>query len=190
MEEIIACMNIYFKIILLLSLLVTIPCKANVIASPKITKEIITLSNNSEKKTTPTITIEQQNMINFAKKYIGTRYVWGGTTPKGFDCSGFIQYVYKHSHIAIPRTTAAYTQLFNKSIPLKKAQVGDLIVFTGTNLKIRKPGHAGIITEVKPDSLKFIHSSSSKKHFGVTETSYYQSGYPKRFLAVIQMPKP
>ncbi|MEC6883675.1 C40 family peptidase [Photobacterium piscicola] len=183
-------MNKYFKIMLPLSLLLTLSCESNVRASPHIIKEINVLPNKNTNQVKPITTIEQQKMINFAKKYIGTRYVWGGTTPKGFDCSGFIQYVYKHSHISIPRTTAAYTQLFNKSIPLKNAQIGDLIVFTGTNLKIRKPGHAGIITEVKPGLIKFIHSSSSKKHFGVTETSYYHSGYPKRFLAVIQMPKP
>ncbi|MEC6825301.1 C40 family peptidase [Photobacterium piscicola] len=183
-------MNKYFKIIFPLSLLVVISCESNVNASPEKTSEINILEFKNANQSKPIITIEQQRMIHFAKKHIGTRYVWGGTTPKGFDCSGFIQYVYKHSHISIPRTTASYTRLFNKSVPIKNAQVGDLIVFTGTNSKIRKPGHAGIITEVKPGLIKFIHSSSSKKHFGVTETSYYHSGYPKRFLAVIQMPKP
>ncbi|WP_297481819.1 C40 family peptidase [uncultured Photobacterium sp.] len=183
-------MNKYLKIILPLSLLLIIACESNASAEPKITKEINTLPNKNTSKSKSIVTIEQKKMINFARKYLGTRYVWGGATPRGFDCSGFIQYVYKHSHISIPRTTAAYPQLFNKSIPLKKAQVGDLIVFTGTNAKIRKPGHAGIITEVKPGSIKFIHSSSSKKHFGVSETSYYQSGYPKRFLTVVKMPKP
>ncbi|MCD9531395.1 C40 family peptidase [Photobacterium carnosum] len=183
-------MNIYFKAILPLSLLFVVACESNVNASPQTIKEISIFHKKNIRQSTATKTTENHKMISFAKQYLGTRYVWGGITPKGFDCSGFIQYVYKHFDIYIPRTTASYTQLFDKSIPLKKAKVGDLIIFTGTNLKIRKPGHAGIITEVKPGRLKFIHSSSSKKHFGVTETSYYQSGYPKRFLTVIQMPNP
>lgn len=126
-------------------------------------------------------------MINFARRYLGTKYVWGGASPKGFDCSGFIQYVYKKHNISIPRTTAAYPSLFHKKVSLSNAKVGDLIVFTGTNPNIRKPGHAGIITDIKKGSLKFIHSSSSKKHFGVSETDYYKSGYPKRFLTVVRM---
>ena len=45
----------------------------------------------------------------------------------------------------------------------------------------------GIITEVGKGKLKFVHSSSSRKHFGVTETNYYKSGYPKRYLTVVRM---
>lgn len=129
----------------------------------------------------------EQEMISYARTFIGTKYVWGGSTPKGFDCSGFIQYIYNNYSIKIPRTTSEYPQLFTKSVMLKDAQVGDLIIFTGTDPNVRKPGHAGIISEIKNDSIKFVHSSSSKKHFGVTETSYYKSGYPKRFLTVIRM---
>ncbi|SMY38129.1 D-gamma-glutamyl-meso-diaminopimelic acid endopeptidase CwlS precursor [Photobacterium malacitanum] len=180
--------NLSLKHILPLSLLLLITCVTKANASPQHTSTLKILDNNVGQQPRK-VTIEQQ-MINFARENIGIPYVWGGTSPNGFDCSGFIKYVYNHFNISIPRTTAAYTQLFKHSIPLKDAKVGDLIVFTGTNLKIRRPGHAGIITEVKPGIVKFIHSSSSKKHFGVTETSYYQSGYPKRYLAVIRMPNP
>ncbi|PTB32597.1 C40 family peptidase [Photobacterium phosphoreum] len=186
--------KIYLKRILPLSFLLLIACETHVNAASPVTKETpnktIPSSQQNHTKNQSKAKIEQRKMIAFARKYIGTRYVWGGVTPKGFDCSGFIKYIYNHFNISIPRTTAGYTQLFNHSIALKDAKIGDLIVFTGTNLKIRKPGHAGIITEIKPGLIKFIHSSSSKKHFGVTETSYYQSGYPKRYLTVIRMPNP
>ncbi|MCD9485144.1 NlpC/P60 family protein [Photobacterium phosphoreum] len=186
--------KIYLKRILPLSFLLLIACETHVNAASQVTKETpnktIPSSQQNHTKNQSKAKIEQRKMIDFARKYIGTRYVWGGVTPKGFDCSGFIKYIYNHFNISIPRTTAGYTQLFNHSIALKDAKIGDLIVFTGTNLKIRKPGHAGIITEIKPGVIKFIHSSSSKKHFGVTETSYYQSGYPKRYLTVIRMPNP
>ncbi|BAJ01225.1 lipoprotein, NLP/P60 family [Shewanella violacea DSS12] len=130
----------------------------------------------------------QSDIIEFARQFKGVTYQWGGASPKGFDCSGYLQYVYNHYSIAIPRTTSQYPKLFGHKVSIKQAKVGDLIVFTGTNPRIKKPGHAGIITGVGEHTLTFLHSSSSKKHFGVTETDYYKSGYPKRFLAVISMP--
>lgn len=129
----------------------------------------------------------QTEMIDYARRFLGTQYIYGGSTPKGFDCSGYIQYVYRKFDINIPRTTAAYPSLYANKVSLEDAKVGDLIVFTGTNPNIRKPGHAGIITEIGDGKLSFIHSSSSKKHFGVTETNYYKSGYPRRFLTVVSM---
>ncbi|WP_232525230.1 C40 family peptidase [Motilimonas pumila] len=132
---------------------------------------------------------EQDAMIQYARQYIGVDYLWGGASPKGFDCSGYIQYVYNKYDINIPRTTRGYTDLYQYSVPLREAQVGDLIVFTGTDAKKRVPGHAGIISHIEEGKLLFLHSSSSKKHYGVTETNYYKSGYPKRFLTVIRLPQ-
>ncbi|WP_243641837.1 C40 family peptidase [Vibrio sinensis] len=148
--------------------------------APKANAADVSSSKEDDEKT--------EKMINFARQYLGTDYVWGGTTPRqGFDCSGYIQYVYHKFNIKIPRTTAHYPSLYGNKVSINDAQVGDLIIFTGTNPKIRKPGHAGIITKVGDGKLSFIHSSSSKKHFGVSETDYYKSGYPKRFLTVVRM---
>lgn len=128
-----------------------------------------------------------QQMIAFARDYIGTDYKWGGNTPSGFDCSGFIKFVYNEFNIDIPRTTSQYPSLYKNRVDFDKAQVGDLIIFTGTDPKVRKPGHAGIITQVGEGKLHFIHSSSSKKHYGVTETNYFKSGYPKRYLSIVRL---
>ena len=57
--------------------------------------------------------------------FLGVPYVWGGTTPSGFDCSGFVQYVYSHFGINLGRTT--YTQQYaGTKISVASAQAGDL----------------------------------------------------------------
>ena len=64
-----------------------------------------------------------------AVSFLGTPYVWGGTTPDGFDCSGFVQYLYKQTFgIELPRTT--YTQQYEgKEVSFKNLQMGDLLFF-------------------------------------------------------------
>jgi hypothetical protein len=76
-------------------------------------------------------------------QYIGTPYVWGGESPKGFDCSGFAQYLYGKAGIRIPRTT--YTQWqTGHSVPQGQLQPGDLVFFRGSDSKGGLPGHVGV----------------------------------------------
>lgn len=67
-----------------------------------------------------------QDIVNYAKQFIGVPYVWGGTTPSGFDCSGLVQYVYNNFGISLPRTT--YDQI-NQGVAVSRdsLQLGDLI---------------------------------------------------------------
>ncbi len=76
-----------------------------------------------------------EEIVDYAKGFMGTPYLWGGTTPNGFDCSGFVQYVYNNFGISLPRTT---TQQVKAGIEVSKSdlQIGDL-VFTSA-------GHVGI----------------------------------------------
>ncbi len=66
----------------------------------------------------------------YAQSFIGTPYVWGGSTPSGFDCSGLTQYVYAHFGKQIGRNTIAQESA-GAHIPVSQAQVGDLL-FWGT----------------------------------------------------------
>lgn len=77
--------------------------------------------------------------VQIASQYIGTPYVWGGTTPNGFDCSGLMQYVYKQMGIDLSRTT--YTQV-NEGIPVAKEnlQQGDLVFFKDNSGDIHHVG--------------------------------------------------
>lgn len=78
-------------------------------------------------------------VVEYAKKFIGVPYLWGGTTPSGFDCSGFTQYVFAHFGRSIGRTT--YEQI-NAGTAVSKGQLqpGDLVLF-GT---VSNPHHVGI----------------------------------------------
>jgi cell wall-associated NlpC family hydrolase len=69
-----------------------------------------------------------QEIVSYAEKFIGTPYVWGGESPSGFDCSGFVQYVFRHVGVSLPRTSAEQAQVgsvINKS----DLQPGDLVYF-------------------------------------------------------------
>ena len=68
--------------------------------------------------------------IDIAKRYIGTPYVFGGTSPSGFDCSGFVQYVYAQLGVSLPRTASAQAQSGTR-VSASEARPGDIISFTG-----------------------------------------------------------
>ena len=87
--------------------------------------------------TTPTVS-KAQMVMDEAKKYIGTPYLWGGNTPAGFDCSGFTSYVYNKVGVSIPRTAATqWSGLKAVSTP----QPGDLVFF---ETYAPGPTHVGI----------------------------------------------
>ena len=125
-------------------------------------------------------------IVSLAKKQLGTPYKWGGTNPKGFDCSGLIYFVFKKINFTVPRSSSSY-QSIKDTVSIKEVQVGDILVFTGTNPKNRKPGHLGIVTSIEENEIIFIHSSSSKKHSGVVESKLYSTGYKKRYIKTIRV---
>lgn len=83
-----------------------------------------------------TVSTPGQNVVDYAKNFIGVPYVYGGSTPSGFDCSGFVQYVYKNFAISLPRTS--YSQMYaGYAVSTAEMEPGDIIVFRGG-------GHVGI----------------------------------------------
>ncbi|WP_033543279.1 C40 family peptidase [Planococcus sp. CAU13] len=93
-------------------------------------------------------------LVATAKQYLGVPYKWSGTTPSGFDCSGYVQFVFAKNGVSLPRTTG---EMFNTGTSVSKSnlQVGDLVFF---NTSGKGVSHVGIYI----GSNNFIHSSSSK----------------------------
>ncbi len=132
-----------------------------------------------------TASTSPEELLNYAKTLIGTPYKYASTDPLiGFDCSGFITYVFNHFHIAVPRSSIDFTNV-EKAIPLADAKPGDIVLFTGTDSTTREVGHMGIITSKENDEYFFIHSSSGKAK-GVT-ISLLNKYYSFRFVKTIRV---
>lgn len=149
---------------------------------------IVSSRNNALAQQKEFVEINPDSLINFAKKFIGTPYLWAGETPKGFDCSGFVYYVYNHFGINTTHNSCDFPQ-YGLPICIDSSKTGDIILFTSENSKNNKIGHVGIIISKKGEPLTFIQSSSSKRHNGVVITDYYSSKYTKRFIEVIRLTK-
>lgn len=109
-----------------------------------------------------------------AKQYLGTGYVYGGASPRGFDCSGFTMYVYSQHGYSLPHSATSQWQsgLGTRVYSISELQPGDLVFFNDPSRNAGKAcSHAGIYT----GDGQFIHSSSSR--IGGVIVSSLTSGY-------------
>jgi cell wall-associated NlpC family hydrolase len=125
----------------------------------------------SSKQTFLKLTTQEKDLrkkiVLKAMQYKGVRYVYGGSSPSGFDCSGFVQYIYKKFGIILPRTVQ---DMESKGKWVKSNQLiaGDLVIF-------HNPRHVGIYASRR----RFIHASSSR---GVIIDNLDKEYYVKRFF--------
>ena len=125
------------------------------------------------------------SLVAFGKSLVGTPYLYASSDPvNGFDCSGFITYVFNHFGIAVPRSSADFTDI-GLEITTEIARPGDLILFTGTDSTIRIVGHMGIVESNEYGNLLFLHSTSGKAYAVVI--SPLQGYYEARFVKVIRV---
>lgn len=125
------------------------------------------------------------SIVAFGKSLVGIPYLYASSDPgKGFDCSGFITYVFNHFGIAVPRSSVDFTDMGHE-IPKEFARPGDLILFTGTDSTKRIVGHMGIVESNERGNLLFLHSTSGKA-YGVVVSSL-NGYYETRFVKVIRI---
>lgn len=156
---------------------VTIPVNES-----RVTEPVPTFLNTGKIETGLT---DPAEVLHFAKTLIGIPYFYASTDPaKGFDCSGFVTYVFNHFNIGVPRSSVDFTNV-GKEIDYWNARPGDLVLFTGTDSTIRVAGHMGIIVSNVNDSLQFIHSTSGKAK-GVVITRF-ENYYKSRFVKAIRI---
>jgi hypothetical protein len=110
-----------------------------------------------------------QAVLNTAKKYIGTPYVFGGMSPQGFDCSGYTQYVFKQQGHQLPRS-ADQQYLSGKPVAYNNLAPGDLVFFT---TYAKGASHEGIYL----GEGKFIHASSHGVMISKLADSYWHARY-------------
>ncbi|MBW6410622.1 C40 family peptidase [Clostridium weizhouense] len=114
------------------------------------------------------ITGQARTLIEETQKYLGIPYLWGGTTPDGFDCSGLMQYVFKSQNIDIPRVSEEQ-QSFAKPISMAEIKPGDLVfnklsnsthvgMYIGNDMFIHAP-HTGDfvkISKLSTSNMKYV----------------------------------
>ena len=137
-------------------------------AKPRNKAETNTAVNN-EPTTPPPASAGTSSVVAKAKQYIGSRYVYGGSTPSGFDCSGFTSYVYKQFGVALNRTAAGQ---FGNGVAVSKSQLqsGDLVMFGKSGIN-----HVGIYI----GGGQMVHAANPSR--GVTidtiNSGYYANNY-------------
>lgn len=128
------------------------------------------ISNRSTFNALGVYNIDNDKLIEKAKKYMGVPYRWGGTSPKGFDCSGFIYYVFEKSQdVVLPRTAA---DLYSKvGLKTSEPEPGDLVFFKNG----KRVSHVGIYI----GDNQFIHSATSR---GVSISSMDNSYWKPKYI--------
>ncbi len=126
-----------------------------------------TVTQTKQQTPAPQASGSGQSVANIAASMIGNPYVWGGTAPGGFDCSGLVQYAYRQVGVNIARTT--YGQAGNGySVGLGNLQAGDILLFSYNG----SIDHVGIVTD---SSGNFVHASTPST--GVTTGNVYDPWY-------------
>ncbi|HXR84631.1 MAG TPA: C40 family peptidase [Hanamia sp.] len=135
--------------------------KAETPASPEV-KSVVVINKKVPERLIDTKNVSPEDVIAFAETLIGIKYKYGSMDKqKGFDCSGFINYVFNHFNISVPRVSVDFTNA-GEEVSLKDSKPGDIILFTGSDAKSGIVGHMGLITENKNGDVKFIHASESR----------------------------
>lgn len=153
------------------------PEEKGVVFSQEVTESKTPVENSEE--------ILQDSIIAYGKSFLGTPYIEAGCSNAGFDCSGFVYFVFKHFKIDVPRSSVGFEH-FGKEIPIDKVMKGDVLLFLSPTRNAI--GHIGIVSNANGIESDFIHSSSGREMQVIT-TNLSNTGYKKRFLKAVRVLK-
>lgn len=123
---------------------------------------------------------ENEAIIEASKQFIGIPYRNGGTDLDGMDCSGFLFSLYAGNSFLIPRTTGLQVE-FGYVVEKSLIEKGDWVFFkTNGSTQIN---HVGLVTQINPNKVIFIHASSSK---GIREDDLNQSYWAQSFVQALR----
>lgn len=146
-------------------------------------RSIVVIKNKVPPVSIDVKNIKPSDLVNFASTLKGIPYKYGSAKKEnGFDCSGYVNYVFNHFKISVPRTTVEFTNA-GKEVSIRESKPGDLILFTGSDAKSGVVGHMGIINENKKNQFCFLHAASGP---GVM-VSEMNSYFIPRFVKVIRV---
>ena len=125
---------------------------------------------------------DKKKLLDYARFFKGGKYIWGGTSPKGFDCSGYVQYLYKKNGINLPRTAWSQSK---QGIAVDKAHLekGDLLFFLTDKKRGIPVTHVGIYL----GNGEFIHAASKKK--GIIISPINHGHYADTFVSARRVVK-
>ena len=157
--------------------------------SPSASQENAHPASNNSKSTpteyqsapeTPAEGSLSDQVIAYARTFLGTPYKLGASGPKLFDCSGFTRYVFKHFGYNLTQYTGAQFNEGREVPGYADLQKGDLVFF-GKRGSVRNIGHVGIVVSINEErgSFRFIHASTSG---GVVESESTQAYYMMRYI--------
>ena len=117
----------------------------------------------------------REDLVDYAKSFLGTRYVWGGASPSGFDCSGFTMYVYAHFGYRMSHGASDQLYAFTR-VSTAERLAGDLVFFSYGGGDI---SHVGIYL----GGGAFIHATSN----GGVKISYFDGYYSSTYVGAVRI---
>lgn len=134
---------------------------------------LLPITGNADEATTTAINhaLVKKTLVNDTNNYLGVPYVWGGTTPSGFDCSGFVSYMFNKHGVSMTRNTSAGLFTTGTAIQRANLQPGDLVFFA-----VNTPGTISHVGFYMGDN-QFISATSSKGIAAYSMDNSYWSQY-------------
>lgn len=152
-----------------------VPKNSDISSKISIKEKVPAVKINTEKFTA-------DELISYAESLEGTKYKYGGKSEEtGFDCSGFVWYVFNHFNVKVPRTSVQFTNA-GKEVKITESKRGDIILFTGSDEKSGKVGHMGFVTANENNKITFLHAASGGGR-GVMKSQMSQY-FVERFVKV------